>query len=403
MIKTTSDFVAHAVTSGPRHHFFGYYGIQPWDATGQYLLCLEVPFQDRPPEAKDKAIVGMVDLSSSKLIPLAETRAWNFQQGAMMHWLPSAPDSKIIFNDRQGDRFVSVILNVHTGERRVLPKPISAMSHDGKTALSLNFARLQWTRPGYGYAGIDDPFAGECHPAEDGIYLIDLENGEDRRLVSMADVFASHGKLKEMKNHAVWFNHTLYNIDDSRFVFLIRWRTFLFPKWVRLWRLKKLWRLKTAMFTANVDGSDLRCVIDYGMVSHFDWRNSSEILVWANVKGYGNKFYLVSDGKNELRTVGERFLTQDGHCSFSPNGRGILTDTYPDRNHYRTLKILIWEEGREVVLGRYYSLPQFIGEIRCDLHPRWNRTGTQVCFDSVHEGSRQLYVIDVSNLVTSEN
>jgi len=39
------------------------------------------------------------------------------------------------------------------------------------------------------------------------------------------------------------------------------------------------------------------------------------------------------------------------------------------------------------------------GEMRCDLHPRWSRQGTQVCFDSVHEGPRQMYVCDVSAVV----
>jgi hypothetical protein len=50
---------------------------------------------------------------------------------------------------------------------------------------------------------------------------------------------------------------------------------------------------------------------------------------------------------------------------------------------------------REIELGRYYAAPQFKGDVRCDLHPRWNRSGTQASFDSVHEGSRQVYVIDV--------
>ena len=31
---------------------------------------------------------------------------------------------------------------------------------------------------------------------------------------------------------------------------------------------------------------------------------------------------------------------------------------------------------------------------RCDLHPRWRPDGRQLAFNSVHEGSRQIYVID---------
>ena len=37
--------------------------------------------------------------------------------------------------------------------------------------------------------------------------------------------------------------------------------------------------------------------------------------------------------------------------------------------------------------------------MRSDLHPRWNRDGTQICFDSVHEGTRQVYVLNVKEIV----
>jgi len=267
-------FSAHPVTSGPGYYFFGYYGICPWDMSGRYLLCLEVPFQDHPPGADDKATVGMVELSSGKFIPLAETRAWNFQQGAMLHWLPGTPNSEIIFNDRREGRFVSVILNVQTGEERVLPRAISAVSRRGDLALGLNFARLQVTRPGYGYAGLKDPFFEEMHPSEDGVYLIDLNSGADKLLVSISDVFAYHGKPSHLEVCKIWFNHTLFNTDDSRFVFLSRWN----PRGV------EGGPRKTAMFTASLDGTDLRCLIDYGLVSHFDWKDPEHLLVWANIK-----------------------------------------------------------------------------------------------------------------------
>ena len=78
----------------------------------------------------------------------------------MLHWLPSdrrsAADRQITYNDRQGDRHVAVVLDIHTGARRVLPRPIAGISPDGRTAASLNYARLKSLRPVVGYAGLPD-------------------------------------------------------------------------------------------------------------------------------------------------------------------------------------------------------------------------------------------------------
>ena len=49
-------------------------------------------------------------------------------------------------------------------------------------------------------------------------------------------------------------------------------------------------------------------------------------------------------------------------------------------------------------IAEFYSPDVFRGASRCDLHPRWNRTGTQICVDSVQKGCRQMYIVDVSEL-----
>ncbi len=56
------------------------------------------------------------------------------------------------------------------------------------------------------------------------------------------------------------------------------------------------------------------------------------------------------------------------------------------------------DEDREFLLGRFLAPEPFSGEIRCDLHPRWSRDDRRICFDSVHTGCRQVYIMDVSAL-----
>ncbi len=371
---------AQAMTRPPFFHFFGYYGIRPWNSRESKLLSLEVDFQNRPPGPADRAVIGLVDCDSLAYAPLAETTAWNFQQGCMVHWLPTAPSSKVIFNVRRDDRYASTILDIDTGERRYLPRPVSALSHDGRYALSLNFARLHSHRPGYGYAGLVDQFAGERHPAEDGVYVMDLATGENWLAVSMQDVVQMNARRTGLGDVDLWFNHTMFNTDDSRFVFLSRFSR------------ENLRR--SAMLTSDLCGDDVHLLVDYGLVSHFDWQDEHKILAWAEIDGRGDAFYMVDDRDGGYEKVGEDKLKADGHCSFSPDREWILTDTYPERD-MRELMIFSLRTGELVSLGQYYSVPALMGEIRCDLHPRWNHSGNKICFDSTHSGQRQLYVLSL--------
>ncbi len=343
---------------------------------------------DRPPRPDDPATIGLIDTAEGNAWrPLARTVAWNWQQGSMLQWLPSRPDRLSIHNDRREDRFVSVVRDIFSGEERVLPRPVYAVSPDGTSALSTNFARLADTRPGYGYAGLEDPGRDDGHPDDDGIYRMDLETGEHGLIISYAQV-ARFRRDPSMAGAKHWFNHVQVNTDGSRFAFLHRWAPF---GQARPW--------KTRLFTADLDGSGLYCVADDGMVSHYDWRDPTHILAWAHQEDMGDRFFLFTDRSEERETVGERMLTTDGHCSYSPERRWVLTDTYPDEERMRTLILYRPEGNKRVDIGRFFAPKELDGEIRCDLHPRWSRDGQAVCFDSVHEGTRQMYVIDVSDVV----
>jgi hypothetical protein len=373
---------AVCVTPRPQHHFFGYYDKFPWDATGRYLLALEAAFMDRPPVPGDTVQVGMVDLQDgNRWIPLDETRAWNWQQGTHLQWLGTAPDRLIIYNACVDDHYAAVIRDVHSGETRVLPRPIYATNRAGTQAVTLNFSRLHRHRPGYGYNGVPDPWASDPHPAEDGLYCMDLATGESRLIISV-DQIAGYEPQESMRDTSHWFNHLQFNHDGSRFIFLHRWR--VPPSWL------------TRLFTAAPDGSDVYCVNPHEMTSHFDWRSSTQILAWAHQPGRGDHYYLFTDRSDEVEIVGEHAFPTDGHCSYSPDGQWILTDTYPDREHKRTLILYHPADDRRIDLGQFYAPPELPGEVRCDLHPRWSRDGRQVCFDSAHEGDRQMYVVDVS-------
>ncbi|MGC9327648.1 MAG: hypothetical protein ACP5I1_08435, partial [Candidatus Hinthialibacter sp.] len=155
----------------------------------------------------------------------------------------------------------------------------------------------------------------------------------------------------------------------------------------------------TRMFTVQPDGENLHCVNEHNMVSHFIWKNPRQILAWAREPETGDHFYLYTDQSDEKEIVGAEFLKRDGHCTYSPSGEWILTDTYPDKERMQNLMLYRPRDGKLVMLGRFYLDKKFTGRIRCDLHGRWSRDGKSVCIDSLHTGKRQMYLLDVGGIV----
>jgi hypothetical protein len=406
---------ARPLTSQPGNHFFGYYGIPPWNASQTLYACLESRFHECPPEAGERATIGTIDLTTKPtetgdareasahdthphshptppFRPLTTTAAWNLQQGAMLHWLPTDPDRTLIFNDLDSEagRFHPVLLDVTTGTRRTIDSPvgIGAVSPDGSQALGLDYARLHTQRPVVGYAGARDRTTGSLAPDDDGVWRIDLPTGHTTLALSHAAAAGCAPPPPFGRTRPVFFNHTLYNTDGTRFLVFLRY-------------FDASGALDSAVFTATPDGRDLRCIVPWGeRVSHFDWLDPHTVMVTVrHPSDSGRQYALVtdtpSDGWPARRILGEGTLVDEGHPSFSPDRRRFVFDSGPDADRLQTLRLYDLADNRITILGRFHAAPHIRGDHRCDLHPRWNRTGTQVSFDSVHTGDRQVYLVDV--------
>lgn len=380
------------LTREPEHSFFGYYDLQPWSGDGHFHLCQRVGFRDRMPTGADPAELGMIHMTGDqRFIPLARTYAWNFQQGAMLQWHPLHTSEEVIFNARIGSEFKGIVRNIWSGEERLLSRAVATVDPRGRWALSVNFSRLHDFRPGYGYAGLPDPFFGEAHPEDDGIFLVNLEDGNSRLIISYGDIVRFFGKDSWLAEAKMLVNHITFNNDGSRFVFLVR----NFPQpGQRSWQ--------TAVLTAATDGSELRCVIPSGMASHYWWRDPEHLVFFAGVgEPAKNGLYVINDVNGQVELIDSGFFTQDGHCSYSSDGRYLLYDSYPDGEGYRRLFVYDLRKEKGVTLATVRSERinrLFSVDLRCDLHPRWNRDGSAISFDSVHEGHRHVYWMDLTSL-----
>lgn len=376
------------ITRGPKHHWFGYYDKLEFDPTGRYVLGMEVDFEHRTPTPSDVIKIGMVDLADNDWwIELGTSSAWCWQQGCMLQFRPGSK-SEVFWNDREGDRYVSRVLDIETRQMRTIPHSIYALSPDGKTAIAPDFRRLGDVRPGYGYVGIADPNFDDPMPDDTGISRIDLETGEARQIISVAEI-ASLGKIPRPEpgiKH--YFNHLLFNQDGSRFIFLHRWR---YPDGKRL----------TRMFTAAPDGTNIRILDDNGLTSHFIWRDPWHVLAFSKQPSHGARFYLFEDSDRRLvEVVGADAMQQDGHCTYLPGGEWIVNDTYPDKDRLQTVYLYHVPTNRRITVGKFPSPAQYTGEWRCDTHPRHSPDGRSLVIDSpTPDAGRQLHLIDISKIV----
>lgn len=412
------------ITPSSDHCFFGYYDKSPWDGTDQYLLAHRVDFAHRLPKLGEGADICLIDTEIEDGFEiLTETTAWNFQLGSMLQWV--GPDyDRFLYNDIEDGRLVSRIHGLDSTLRRTINHPVYTVNPDGKTAVTIDFERLHRTRTGYGYSVTNDSPTGDIQriPEGDGLSRIDLKTAENELIVSYQRL-QSVSPVKSMAGGPHWINHVTFSPSGQRIAFLHRWRMSNGGTYTRL-------------FTVRTDGSELRCLIDSGKVTHYNWRSDDQLLAWtrqqesisdAAKQGWfdlplvrhlvdilrrveipswirqnviGDQYYLYNLPQGESRPVGTGILDRDGHPSFSPDGRWLVTDTYPDNNDNRHLCLYDLETSQRLELGTFHSPPTVNKTpYRCDLHPRWNRSGTEICFDSMHEGTRRVYTLPVDQYV----
>lgn len=327
-----------------------------------------------PRETADIILFDTLNNNSYKL--LGKTNSWNVQQGCMLQWLGPKYSDKIIYNDFRDGQYCSVILNIITREERVILMPVYSVSQDGDFALSLDFARLHRLRKGYGYSNQTEKYRGEKCPDKPCIWHINLRSHQVTQLLKYTD-FVNFEPRPEMEGAEHKVNHIMISPSGKRFMVLHRWFHSS--------------RKYTRLVTVNCNGRDMYNLSDDNMTSHCCWKNDTEILAFANKKDSGNGYYLMEDKTPNFYKLWSE-LNSDGHPSYSPNGRLIVTDTYPDRARIATVYCI--DDGRISKLARVFAPFKYDNDVRCDLHPRWNRSGEKVCFDAAFEGKRGLYVIN---------
>lgn len=163
----------------------------------------------------------------------------------------------------------------------------------------MNFGRLHYGSPSYGYISKSYLVFKKLVPDDDGVWHINTESGEYKLIISFKQIYEFDFK-ENFKNSFHYVNHLKFNPNEKRFVFLHRWNH------------EGGWHPEgcnfTRMITAKIDGSDLYCLSDCEMVSHFTWKDNKYILAWARQPIDKDYFYLFKDKTKEVKVVGKKYF-----------------------------------------------------------------------------------------------
>lgn len=377
------------ITSGPENHLFGYIGhvgTIPWNASGRYIVALRTEFVDRMPGPDDPAEIILLDAENDYAVRAVDTsRGWNVQQGTMLYWNPADPEDQFFFNDRDPEtgKVFCVLYDISAGRRvreyRFEDTPVGngGVAFDGKHFAAINYARMARLRRVTGYPGAWDWTEGVSAPDDDGIFLVDVETGEKRLLVSFRQLAeALRRERPEIDSMPLFINHTLWSRTGDRLFFFARAN---FGKPGRL----------NASFTIARDGSDLRRQQTH-IGGHPEWDAGSRMI--GSIAKRQAVFDVDSQKLVELIGDRELFPDPEGDIALSPDLEWLANGYKDDGKVYYVVHNR--RTGTTFRSPGYDLFGRVSGDLRCDPAPRWNRTGDRLLIPSMMEdGTRQMFVM----------
>lgn len=420
MGQNRSKYRIVAETPADANCFIGFHDIGPWSPDES---CIAIHRAD-PAYFEMRDCDKSIDIclwypEDGKVQAVDSTRAWNFQQGSRLQWLPGRTDT-IAFNAIENGRAVSVLRNIASGERRVLPASIYVFSPDGKTSISPNFTTLAHRWKAYGYVALaaNPPIRDQ---GADGLWQLDIETGEHSLFISTKRA-ADFEAVPNSDPSSHFLCHPSFSPDGSRIVFLHRF-------------FSSDGGLFTRMIATDRQAKEL-VLLAQEKVSHFDWIDNDSILVWARFTGVGlaqvrargmlssplvkpllraargftgrwkkrmmaESYYKISvnDPKSRVR-YGWPALDADGHPMIARSHPWVVTDFYPDQNG--NLPVILYNPIRNLRTDAHlfaHNPRTDDSDVKCDLHPRWSRSERMVAVDTCEAGLRQVRILDVSDIV----
>jgi hypothetical protein len=402
------------VTPGNHASFFGFYDICPWSYDNERVVMLTSPADFLLHPSGQKAGVAIWNPETGTIDTISETCGWNWQHGARQRWLR---DGSILFNDVIAGNQCSH--RIYADSRKVTyPMSISALHPNEQFGISANYSRLAQYYSTYGYSNATNGHIGRG-AVDDGFWKLELEKGSFDCWISYEEICEA---LKIDYSPTMFVTHPDFSPIGDRFEFFLiqdngagtalmrlvvydlKSRTFTLiseekashPTWIDDFRLWSWARESSAM--KAISRSGLLMVPGMGLVAKLVRRFQGRLRNTLLSEGF---FIYDLKDQNKRKRIGATLLTEDGHYSRHPSLPILVGDTYPDATGYLTLLVFSLVTGNRVEVARVkHDVRSSDLSLRCDLHPRWNRDGTEISVDICIEGVRRVAIFDASAAIS---
>lgn len=295
-------------------------------------------------------------------------------------------------------------------------------------------------------------------PEDDGIYVGDLDGNPARLLVSIAQVAACGESRPVRTGYPHYLTHLMLNPSGTRLCFLHRYRVPDGGETTRLMTIGadgSSLRCLAKGFLSHFTWIDEHRIFIWGRDEHrlcafreAPWLRIPGVLqsallakkimrlmrarhretsASASSTSGVKAFLAISDTDNpSSKQYAVGVLTEDGHPMASPANRHcLINDTYPDEAGDRWLMYYDLDSNKRTNIGQFRRVfaepdPTTFDMASCwkgvdvrvrqklnqsafffarsgfhtDLHPRWSYDGRTPYFDSIHEGTRQVYCVE---------
>lgn len=452
------EFEIKRITNGPKHHLFGFHDLVQTNAKGDLALCLEMDDISHPPLPGDTCLSGIVPADGGEFAPIHKTHTWNYPQGARQQWIGDSDLFTCNDRDDNGKVFAWVADARARKTIEKLPFPVHCLNASTRMAFWMDYDRTYacggYGYSGSSHRGkwVDIPedngiYAGNLDNGKSGVLVTMTEVakcGEPKPVRTGYPHIVTHFLLNPTGDR-IAFLHRYLVPDGGGITRLMTVGTdgrglrclakgFLSHfTWISSDQLM-IWGDDQRSLCAFRESPYLRIpgVLQLAQLAKAGMRSVRNVLRRKKGGDFGgnaqSKAFLVIDDRDngEIRRTAVGVLTEDGHPMARPgNLKMLINDTYPDASGDRTLMLYDVDAQKRQDIGtfrRLFAEPDmaafdwkaalsgrdprvnrkadikammfYASGLHCDLHPRWSFDGKMAYFDSIHEGTRQVYSVE---------